>query len=338
MPVKPTKYSDLINNLLNDMPDFIMDFVYNTGKSYATKLEYCRDAGIFLDFMVNYLPEHDGKTKKDITLEDLANVSVLDVQRYLGLYKQPDMPLSTAKRKRASLSRMYGYFVNIDKIKANPVLKTDPIKVPEKNVIFLTNDEQKLFLDTIRSGNGLEGDAAKKHYLYVVRDSAMFLLMLDTGLRVSEMLGTDLIDFDLEECSVSVIRKGGDKDTVYFSDECRTYLEDYFLDQKTKYRLEKQKDLHFPAFTTTTGKRLGVRAVEKLVKHYIEVCLPQRYSEITPHKLRSSFAMSYYEASGHDIVKLKEKLHHASIETTNIYARASKKDMKDTRNILQGLR
>ena len=65
MPVKPTKYSDLINNLLNDMPDFIMDFVYNTGKSYATKLEYCRDEGIFLDFMVNYLPEHDGKTKKD---------------------------------------------------------------------------------------------------------------------------------------------------------------------------------------------------------------------------------------------------------------------------------
>ena len=327
MPVKPTKYSDLINNLLNDMPDFIMDFVYNTGKSYATKLEYCRDAGIFLDFMVNYLPEHEGKTKKDITLEDLANVSVLDVQRYLGLYKQPDMPLSTAKRKRASLSRMYGYFVNIDKIKANPVLKTDPIKVPEKNVIFLTNDEQKLFLDTIRSGNGLEGDAAKKHYLYVVRDSAMFLLMLDTGLRVSEMLGTDLIDFDLEECSVSVIRKGGDKDTVYFSDECRTYLEDYFLDQKTKYRLEKQKDLHFPAFTTTTGKRLGVRAVEKLVKHYIEVCLPQRYSEITPHKLRSTYGTALYRETG-DIYLVADVLGHKDVNTTRKHYAAQFEDSR----------
>ncbi len=100
----------------------------------------------------------------------------------------------------------------------------------------------------------------------------------------------------------------------------------------------KAKDLHFPAFTTTTGKRLGVRAVEQLVKNYIEICLPQKSKEITPHKLRSSFAMSFYEASGHDIVKLKEKLHHSNIETTNIYARASRKDMKDTRNILQGLR
>ncbi len=338
MPVRPTRYSDLINNLLKDMPDFIMDFVYNTGKSYATKLEYCRDAGIFLDFMVNYLPEHDGKTRKDITLEDLANVTVLDVQRYLGLYMEPDMPLATAKRKRASLSRMYGYFINVEKLKNNPVKKTDPIKVPKGDVIYLTNEEQRLFLDAIRTGNGLEGDASKKHYLFVKRDSAMFLLMLDTGLRVSEMLGADIIDFDLDECSVNVIRKGGDKDTVFYSDECREYLEEYFLQQRIEFKLMKAKDLHFPAFTTTTGKRLGVRAVEKLVKHYIELCLPQRTSEITPHKLRSSFAMSYYEASGHDIVKLKEKLHHANIETTNIYARASKKDMKDTRNILQGLR
>ena len=338
MPSKSTKYSDLINNLLKDMPDFIMDFVYNTGKSYATKLEYCRDAGIFLDFLINYLPEHDGKTRKDITMDDLAKVSVLDVQRYLGLYTEPDMPLSTAKRKRASLSRMFGYFVNIEKLKNNPVAKTDTIRVPKGDVIYLTNDEQKKFLEAIRSGAGLEGDSAKKHYLYVKRDSAMFLLLLDTGLRVSEMLGTDIIDFDLNDCSANVIRKGGDKDIVYYSDECKEYLEEYFIQQRLEHGLVKSKDLHFPAFTTTTGKRLGVRAVEKLVKHYIELCLPQRTSEITPHKLRSSFAMSYYEASGHDIVKLKEKLHHANIETTNVYARASRKDMKDTRNILQGLR
>lgn len=271
-------------------------------------------------------------------MDDLAKVSVLDVQRYLGLYTEPDMSLSTAKRKRASLSRMFGYFVNIEKLKNNPVAKTDTIRVPKGDVIYLTNDEQKKFLEAIRSGTGLEGDAAKKHYLYVKRDSAMFLLLLDTGLRVSEMLGTDIIDFDLNDCSANVIRKGGDKDIVYYSDECKEYLEEYFIQQRLEHGLVKSKDLHFPAFTTTTGKRLGVRAVEKLVKHYIELCLPQRTSEITPHKLRSSFAMSYYEASGHDIVKLKEKLHHANIETTNVYARASRKDMKDTRNILQGLR
>ena len=338
MPDKPTMYADLINNLLKDMPEYMMDFVYNTGKSYATKLEYCRDAGIFLDFMINYLPEHDGKTRKDITLDDLGKISVLDAQRFIGLYSQPDMPLSTAKRKRAAVSRMYGYFVNVGKLKENPIAKTDPIRVPKGDVIFLSNEEQKLFLETIRSGNGLVGDAHKKHHLYVKRDSAMFLLMLDTGLRVSEMLGTDIIDFDFNECSAKVIRKGGDKDTVYFSDECKKYLEDYFLHQRIQYNLLKAKDLHFPAFTTTTGKRLGVRAVEQLVKNYIEICLPQKSKEITPHKLRSSFAMSFYEASGHDIVKLKEKLHHANIETTNIYARASRKDMKDTRNILQGLR
>lgn len=61
-------------------------------------------------------------------------------------------------------------------------------------------------------------------------------------------------------------------------------------------------------------------------------------SLMSPHKLRSNFAMSFYEASDRDILLLQKKLHHKSITMTNIYAKASDKASEESRNLLQGVR
>lgn len=344
-------YSQKINEMLDKMPDFVTDFIYNFGHSsqMATMLQYSRDIYDFLRFMVNDLPSFFGKEIREITLEDLSKIEPMDINRYLTLIKNSKdsrytnkterAPLyhhdTTIKRCRATLSSMFGFFVNNGKLKINPVLATKTIKIPEKELVYLTNDEQKLLLNTIRSGSGLEGKAVKYHERYCLRDSALFLLLLDTGLRVSEMLSTDIVDYDFDKCCVFVVRKGGGSDTVYFSDECAAYLLDYFDAQRTRYLLS---DNQIPAFTTITGERLGVRAVEKLVKKYVGACLPAKAKSISPHKLRSSFAMSFYAASDNDLLLLKEKLHHKSISTTNIYAKASDTKKEASRNVLQGLR
>ena len=336
MPANKINYSDKINELLSEMPDFVSDFIYNFGRveNYATKLEYCRDIKVYLEYIVNFLPAYYDKEIKDLTINDIANIEILDINRFLttlsGNHKE-----STVKRKRASLSSMYGFFVATGKVSRNPIAATKTIKIPEKDVIYLTNDEQRILLDTVRHGTKLHDSVAKVHYIYADRDSAMFILLLDTGLRVSEMLDTDIIDYNLEDCSVIVTRKGGDTQIVYFSDECRDYLDIYFSSQKAKFGLN---NLKFPAFTTTSGNRLGVRAVEILVKKYVSVCLPEKARIISPHKLRSSFAMSFYAASDNNILLLKKKMNHKSIQTTNIYAKASDTAMKDSRSLLQGLR
>lgn len=333
-------YSAKINEMLSEMPDFITDFTYNFGQTekFATKFEYCRDIRDFLRFMVNFMPEHAEKSILDITLNDLANVTPLDINRYLTLLQgkgKDGLKLTTVKRRRATLSSMYSFFLNSGKLEKNPVLATKTIRLPEKSLIYLTNDEQRLLLNTVRSGANLGNRAAKYHNRYEERDSALFLLMLDTGLRVSEVLSTDIIDYDLEVCSVIVVRKGGDIQTLYFSDECSEYLETYFNSQIVKYAANDRK---IPAFTTLQGERLGVRAVEKLVKKYVEACLPDKAKIISPHKLRSSFAMSFYAASDNNILLLQKKLNHKSITTTNIYAKASDAEMIESRSILQGLR
>lgn len=330
----PEKCFDKVNELLKEMPEFVSDFIYNFGRieNYATKLEYCRDIKIYLEFITKYCD----KDITDLSLDDVANIEILDINRFLttlsGNHKE-----TTVKRKRASLSSMYGFFVATGKMSRNPIAATKSIKIPNKDVVYLTNDEQRTLLETVRYGTKLNESVAKVHYIYADRDSAMFILLLDTGLRVSEMLSTDIIDYNLEECSVVVTRKGGDTQVVYYSDECRDYLDIYFKSQKAKYELSSS-DLKFPAFTTSTGKRLGVRAIEMLVKKYVAACIPEKARIISPHKLRSSFAMSFYAASDKDILLLKKKMNHKSIQTTNIYAKASDSAMRESRSILQGLR
>lgn len=334
----PEKCFDKVNELLKEMPEFVSDFIYNFGRieNYATKLEYCRDIKIYLEFITTYLKEYCDKDITDLSLDDVANIEILDINRFLttlsGNHKE-----TTVKRKRASLSSMYGFFVATGKMSRNPIAATKSIKIPNKDVVYLTNDEQRTLLETVRYGTKLNESVAKVHYIYADRDSAMFILLLDTGLRVSEMLSTDIIDYNLEECSVVVTRKGGDTQVVYYSDECRDYLDIYFKSQKAKYELSSS-DLKFPAFTTSTGKRLGVRAIEMLVKKYVSACIPEKARIISPHKLRSSFAMSFYAASDKDILLLKKKMNHKSIQTTNIYAKASDSAMRESRSILQGLR
>ena len=161
------------------------------------------------------------------------------------------------------------------------------------------------------------------------------MLLLDTGLRVSEMLSTDIADYDLESCSILVRRKGGDIQTVYYSDECALYLDTYFTSQKERFLLS---DHEIPAFTTIKGERLGVRAVENLVKKYVTACMPKKAKLISPSKLRSSFAMSFYAANQNNVTLLQKKMDHKSLLMTNVYAKASNTEMEQSRNSLQGLR
>lgn len=331
--------ADIIRELVEEMPDFVSSFIYGFGEvnAHNTKIEYCRDIKRFLDFIVNCVPEYKKKktSVKDLTLEDLSRLDVLYINNYLTDLSDNYEP-ATVKRRKASVSSMYSYFAKSGRIKENPMSVSKKIKLPEHDLIYLTDDEQDALLDTVENGTGLSAAQADYHDQYVQRDTAIIFLFLDTGLRVAEMMNTDMGDYSLEDGYVTATRKGGRTQKVYFSDQCAGYIKTYFDSQKAKFNLKDDQD-HFPAFTALSGERLGARAVERLVKKYVAAAFPDKADKdkITPHKLRSSFAMSFYSATDHDILLLKEKLNHKSLNTTSIYARASDTSMQNTRNVLQ---
>jgi integrase/recombinase XerC len=81
-----------------------------------------------------------------------------------------------------------------------------------------------------------------------------------------------------------------------------------------------------PIFVSMRGKRLSAREVQRVMKKYLaESSLP---TDLTPHKLRHSFATHLLDA-GADLRSVQEMLGHASLSTTQIYTHVSVERLKD---------
>ena len=217
------------------------------------------------------------------------------------------------------------------KLTYNPVSGSTKIRLPEKDfVVYLTMEEQEKLLNTVRSGYGLTDGQLKYHEHLKKRDLAIIFLFLDTGLRVSELASINVKDFSMDDYTVVVQRKGRNKiQMIYFSDESAEYLTDYLNERKARGDLFHGDD---PFFVTLEGNRLSVREIQSMLKKYVSAALPEKTHSISPHKLRSSFAMEFYRSSDKDILTLQKRMGHKSILTTNIYAKAAEAEVKDSRN------
>lgn len=319
------------------LPECCESFLLETGTEMAlsTRIAYARELNWFFDYLIEYTPYFSVLKKRDITINDIKEITSQDISRYLTVYRDLGKKDRTVARKRASLSRFFNYLTNNRLIPFNPVLASVKVKIHQSDeVIHLNIEEQNEFIDAIYNGDTLDDNKKKYHDRFRVRDYALILLLLDTGMRVSELHGIDIQDIDFDNCSVIVTRKGGNIQTIYFSDETKYALLDYIENKRLKFPYISAAD---PLFTTLKGERLSIRAIEVLVKKYATATLSGKGQNISPHKMRSSFAMAFYGETK-DILALQRKLGHKNITATNIYAKATDKKMQETRNILSNLR
>mgnify|MGYP006342889159 CR=1 FL=1 len=136
-------------------------------------------------------------------------------------------------------------------------------------------------------------------------------------------VGINIDDIDFPSCGFTITRKGGNRAILYFNDEVKDALQLYLNERKEK---EKDKFPISPAFfISIQNKRIGVRAVEKLVQKYAKIVSPLK--PITPHKLRSTFGTSLYRATK-DIYVVAEVLGHRDVNTTKKHYAAISEDIK----------
>ena len=320
--------------LINDLPECTHSYLM-TGLSentLTTKIAYARDIKYFLEFAVSFYPYFSEKTIKEITFDDLEKITAEDINVYLFTMKDQGLGEKTRARKKSAISAMFNYMINAQrKMTYNPVSGSTKIRLPEKDfVVYLNLDEQSRLLNTIRTGIGLSKGQLVYHERYKVRDLAVIFLFLDTGLRVSELSSINVKDLSLDDYTVVVQRKGRNKiQMIYYSDESAQYLTDYLNERKARGDVFHGDDA---LFVTLEGNRLSVREIQAMVKKYVAAALPEKMHSISPHKLRSSFAMEFYRASDKDILTLQKRMGHKSILTTNIYAKAADSEIKESRN------
>ena len=237
---------------------------------------------------------------------------------------------NAVKRKISTLKSVFKYFYRAEKLSENIMERVQLPKLHSKEIIRLDIDEVAMMIDEAENGEGLSERQKAYHNKTKIRDVALLSLLLGTGIRVSECVGLNISDVDFKNNGILIHRKGGKEVTIYFSDEVKEALQNYF-DERV---LILEESGHEGAlFLSMQNKRLSVRSVEKLVKKYAKIISPLK--KITPHKLRSTYGTNLYKETG-DIYLVADVLGHSDVNTTKKHYAAIEDDRrKSARNIVK---
>jgi len=187
------------------------------------------------------------------------------------------------------------------------VLSIPPKRYEKRTVTFLTAPEAKALIDA-PDRSRWEGR----------RDRAMLTLAIQTGLRVSELIGLDCGDVALGTgAHVRCEGKGRKQRAVPLTASAQTILATWLT--------ERAGRPHDPLFPTRTGRRLSRDAVEQRVSTHAATatrrCASLTGKQLHPHVLRHSCAMSLLQA-GVDTTVIALWLGHADVRSTQPYLHA----------------
>lgn len=322
-----------LREVLKTLPPFVKDYfrAVEPTTSAKTRISYAYDIRVFFHFLMENNPIYKNYSIEQFTPADLERLEPVDIeeyQEYLKVYKNEEKQLTNEEkglaRKMSALRSFYGYYFKHQIIQKNPTLLVDMPKLHDKAIIRLDADEIAMLLDFVEHGGDGLSDQQKRYYeKNKNRDLAIITLLLGTGIRVSECVGLDIPDVDFKNNGVKVIRKGGNEMVVYFGEEVEHALKSYlYTTRKATIPLPGHEDA---LFLSTQRKRIGVQAVENMVKKYAKQVTPNK--KITPHKLRSTYGTALYKETG-DIYLVADVLGHKDVNTTKKHYAAIDEDRR----------
>ena len=316
VPASASTYRDVLKTL----PPFCKDFfrAIEPRTTTKTRISYAYDIRIFFQFLLDLNPAFKDQSMDAFTIDVLDQITAVDLEEYeeyLKVYQSGDKTETNGerglKRKMSSLRSFYAYYFKREMIHTNPTVLVDVPKIHQKSIIRLEADEVAMLLDYIEhGGDDLTGQKKVYYEKTKDRDLALVTLLLGTGVRVSECVGLDIEDVDFKNNGIKVTRKGGNEMVVYFGPEVEKALKNYLEVRKNIVPVEGHEHA---LFYSTQRKRLGVQAVENLVKKYARQVTTTK--KITPHKLRSTYGTALYQETG-DIYLVADVLGHKDVNTT----------------------
>jgi integrase/recombinase XerD len=157
-----------------------------------------------------------------------------------------------------------------------------------------------------------------------LRDRAMLELLYGAGLRVSELVGLDVDDVDLDDKTVRCLGKGSKERIVPMGGPATEAIRTYRVDGRRELASAKRSTAAL--FLNATGGRLSRQSAWSLVKRYASQVDPT--ARVFPHALRHSFA-THLVARGADVRVVQEALGHARLSTTQVYTLVTREKLKD---------
>lgn len=286
-------------------------------KAYTTMNNYINHTVDFMRFVTK------GKNKEDF----YKHVTDEDIERYMITIRRKDVNGEVVEVgdgiraiRWSSLNTFFKFLSNKKYIDNNPMLQTERPRIRTKNAVtYMTEKEIKTVFDKIDK----EARPMVKN-----RDACIIAIGLSTGLRVSAIANIDIEDIDFKENTIKVIEKGRKTKAVKFAENLRNVLLVWLKDREVYFNGGDTG----PLFLSQKKNRMSTDSINDIVKKYTEH-LPKH---ITPHKLRSSAAMTLYR-NGVGVLTIASVLGHENIATTQRYISAYEEERAQATNILDNM-
>jgi integrase/recombinase XerC len=279
-----------------------LDDLRRENASPHTVRNYESDLAQFLE----YITVKDGPE----TCPAPRDIDLLALREWLGyLYSQELTPVSMG-RKLAAVRSFFRFLLREGEIEANVARLLRKPRSPKTLPSVMTAEQTNNLVDQVAVKNGERPHPA--------RDVAIFELLYGCGLRVSELVGIDLDDFDFEERWLKVRGKGRKERQVPFGSKASAALDRYILERHPADGAERA------LFLNHRGRRLTDRGARGIVKYYALAISGD--SSIHPHSFRHAYA-THLLSDGADLRAIQELLGHAQLSTTQKYTQVSLTDL-----------
>lgn len=315
-------------------PEFLNDFLaYSStilNKSVNTIKEYNYDIAHFLKFikykfkMVDIDSEKDLKAVEinDLDLDTIKKITLQDIHSFLAYLKTNyNSKPATLARKTASIRVLFNYLCNKTKrIPVNPAQDLESPKLDKRLPKYLNLDESKKLLEetSTKDGHGNHDNT--------IRNVAMITILLNCGIRLSELVNINISDIDFSENKLNVIGKGNKERTIYLNNACIKAITSYMsIRHKEGVKFNSRDAL----FLSEQRKRISNRTVQYIVKQELKKAGIEKHEKYSVHKLRHTAATLMYKYGNVDIRALQELLGHESISTTEIYTHVDNEQIRN---------
>jgi site-specific recombinase XerD len=275
------------------------DFLVNSKKlSKNAVIAYNNDVRDFLSFC------------ESIKIENVDQVSVKTIKRFLGRLGTTGLDKSTIARRMTTLRELFDFLLQKELIEYNFVKDIKNPKFRRKLPEIISDKE---FVKTTALASKLESTEFQ-----TLLHETIFELLYGCSLRVSEVCSINTSDIDFDGGSIRITGKGSKTRIVP-------------VGRVSISILKKYKDLKESFFVNNRflinhlGKEVNVKYIYRIVNEYLSNITDIKKK--SPHVLRHSSATHMLD-NGADLLAIKEVLGHENLSTTQIYTHVSIERLK----------
>jgi len=276
------------------LSEYIEYLSLERGISANTEQAYRRDLVFFIEFL-----EENG-------VYEFEQISRFVLNSFIKKMRDSGFVSTSVTRKIASLRGWFRWMVTNELIDHDPTLSIEQPRVDKKLPKVLTISEmEKIFSQNLSS-----------------KEKIIIELLYAAGLRVSELVGLNINNINLENNFVRCFGKGSKERVVPIGNEAIKALKKCLKERELI--LKKNKTSSSALLLNDKARRISRQEVYKIISGLGNVVS----KHITPHTIRHSFATHMLE-NGADLRIVQELLGHCDVSTTQLYTHISKKRLKE---------